>query len=208
MKSLMNGLLCASLLLAVSCGKDGGGGSSSGSRSANYNQYVTQSTKQIFESLKTSWYNSTTEGSRGSGPITVQQKQVAQANNNQTCDSIELGPISIPYCYSTSVSNSGGDTVLSTQNLTLVRDGKKISAKGNAVLNSIFNGSAGTVVQATQVGYTAYKLDLQKDNIITSYIIDKGYHSLLNPVQKTTTVNGVPSTQYVYAFCSQYGCSI
>lgn len=209
MKSLFNGMLCASLLvLAVGCGKDGGGGGGGTSKqSTNYNQYVSQSSKQVFASLQT-WFNSTTEGSRGSGPVTVQQKQVAQSNNNQTCDTIELGPISIPYCYSTSVSNSNGDTVLSTRNLTLSRNSTKISSKGNAELNAIFNGQAGSVVEAVQVGYNVVKVVLNKNNVVSTYIIDRNYHSLLNPVQKTTTVNGIPSTQYVYAYCSQYGCSL
>jgi stage V sporulation protein SpoVS len=201
MKSLLNGILCASLLLvAVGCGKDSkSGGSSHGL--IGYNQY-NQSSQQTIQSLN-QWFQSNQEG-RGLGTLKIDLKQRSQ-NSNQNCDTIDLKIFSVPYCWSTSTSNSNSDTVISSRTITIVNDGRKISEKGNAELNAIFSGAAGQVVQAIQVSNTATRIDILNNNQITSYIIDRTYHSLLNPVQKST----VSSTQYVYATCAYMGtCSL
>lgn len=195
MKSkLFNSILCASLLVfAVGCGKNKSGGGSSSYGINPYNQSA--SSQQLITNLN-SWYNGTTEGSKATGVLKVQKKDVS-SNNSQNCDSIDVfGLFNIPYCsYSYSSSSSNQGTVLSTQTLNVITDNVAIKSRNNPELNAIFNGTAGQILQATSVGNQAVRVDVLNNNVVTSYIIDMTYHSLLNPVVKIT--NGQTPTQIV-----------
>lgn len=193
MKSLFNGILCASLLVfAVGCGKNNKSG---GSNPAAWNNAYLQATGSQGLTALQNWYNGAQEGMRAQGLVTI--KKVQSTQNSQNCSSLDLKIIQIPYCTYSYSSSSNSGTVISQVQATLVQDGAAISAKNNPELQSIFNGSAGTVAQVLQTGSTVFRVDIIKDNVITSYVIDTSYHSLLNPVLKYTgtTTSTVVSTQ-------------
>lgn len=214
MKFLLNGLICTSLLiLAVGCGKDN---VSSGGSSSNPIYYdpsqLTQTSQQAMTALS-NWYNGTTEGTRALGLVKIQKIQSTQ-NSNQNCSELDLKIISVPYCYSSYSSNSGSGSVISEYQATLVQDGARISSRNNPELQSIFSGAAGKIVQASTLGNNIMRVDVFKDNVLTSYIIDRNYHSLLNPVQKFTNTQS-PVTVSTQASCVNNvsanlpaGCSI
>lgn len=205
MKStLFNSILCASLLVfAVGCGqsKSKGGGSNSG-----YINPINQSqtSQQNIQTLN-NWYAGKTEGQRVLGVLTVEKKKQT-SNNNQNCSSLDLGIINIPYCsYSYSSSNSNSGTVVETKTVNAFVDNTNtIASKPNAELASIFNGSAGQIVQAVNVGSQAVRVDVLSNNLVTSYIIDMTYHSQLNPVVKMTN-SQTPETIVVTAKCAFQG---
>lgn len=204
-------LLCASLaVFAVGCGKDnkssGGGGVASNNLNFDPN-HLNQSSQQVIQELN-NWYNGNTEGPKGTGIVDIQKIQSSQ-NSNQTCDSLDWKFISIPYCYSSSSSSSNGTVISELKKVNLVRDNVKISSRNNAELNSVFNGSVGEIVQATKSGSNVIRISVLKNNVVTTYTINKNYHSLLNPIEKTvTTAQGYPSTVYTYAVCSfSVGCT-
>lgn len=203
MKSLLSNLFCASLLvLAIGCGKDGGGGSGGGQG----NLYIdpmygaNPNTQQLIQGLN-SWYNGNDEGTRVRGEIKIQKVQMG-LTANQKCKELDLMLFKIPYCYSTSSSNSGTGNIISTFTAYLQNDGAAISSRSNPELQALFNRSAGQIVQATDLSGngTIVRLEVLQNNTITSYIIDTTYHSLLNPVQKVTN-NTVVVTQ---AKCPSY----
>jgi hypothetical protein len=210
--TLFNSILCASLLVfAVGCGKNKSGGKSSSA--INYSG-LNQSSQQLITNLN-SWYNGRTEGSRALGLMNVEKKQTT-ANNNQNCSSIDLGLFDLPYCTYSYSSNSSSGTTVSNVQLTLVNtDNAVISSRNNTELNSIFNGSAGQILQATSVGTQAVRVDVLSNNVITSYIIDMSYHSMLNPVVKTvgsqspvTTTTVASCVNTVAPFGYPGGCTI
>lgn len=199
--SLFNSILCASLLVfAVGCGKNSSGGKKN--YGINYNN-LNQSSQQLITNLN-SWYNGKTEGNRALGLMKVEKMQVT-ANNNQNCDSLDLGLFEIPYCTYSYSSNSGSGTSISNVQMTLVNnDNIAIKDRNNAELNSIFNGTAGQILQATSVGTQAVRVDVLNGQVITSYIIDMSYHSMLNPVVKTVGSQS-PVTTSTKATCVWQG---
>lgn len=187
MKSLLNGLLCASLLVfVVGCGKDNKSGGGNGGLPPFANNFqsgtLDQTSQQVLTSLS-NWYQGNVEGSRALGLMRIEKVRI-NSSSSQNCDEIDLKLFSIPYCTYTSSSSSSGGTVVSTQELNLVQDGVQISQRGNPELNALFNGSAGTVIGASNIGGSLSRIDVLQNNIIVSYIIDRNYHSLLNPIQK------------------------
>jgi len=108
------------------------------------------------------------------------------------------------------VDTSNNGTVISEKKqVNLVRDNGTINSRNNAELRSIFNGSVGEIVQAVNLGNNVIRISLLKNNIVTTYTVDKNYHSLLNPVEKTVTGAQGPSTIYTDAFCSfSVGCTL
>lgn len=202
--NLFNSILCASLLVfAVGCGKSK---SSGGSRSLPY--YGNNLTSQQLQTNLNNWYNGKTEGNRALGYMKVEKRQ----QNNQNCDSIDVfGLFDIPYCtYSYNSSSNSGTLVGVAENLTLVHnDGISIKDRGNAELDSLFNGTAGQIVQVTSAGQQAVRVDVVSGNSMTSYIIDMSYHSKLNPVVKTVSSQSGAVSTFTKATCinafAQYG---
>lgn len=190
--SLFSSILCASLMVfATGCGKDNksGGGSHSTSLK-NSSKYLSSSSKQVIDTLNR-WYKGRTDSNTIQGLIKVDK--LSMTNNyqapSQECDELDLGLFSIPYCsYSYSgMTNVDPGAILSTRTLPIYPNTEYIYKKGNTELNNIFNGTAGEVVNAASVGNRAYRVDFLKNNVVTTYILDLNYHSLLNPVQKSVS---------------------
>lgn len=202
--SLFNSILCASLLVfAVGCGKSKSGGG--GNKSLPY--YGNNLTSQQLQTNLNNWYNGRTEGRRALGYMKIEKRQ----QNNQNCDTIDIFGLEIPYCtFSYSSSSNSGTVVGTPENVTLVHnDNIAIKDRGNAELDSIFNGSAGQIAQVTSVGAQAVRVDVVSGNSMTSYIIDMNYHSKLNPVVKTVSSQSGAVSTFTKATCinsfAQYG---
>jgi hypothetical protein len=185
--SLFNSLLVASLLVfAVGCGKESKK-SSGVAYPSLYNQGLTANNQQTVANV-TNWFNGAQEGTRLMGPVTIKKIQLA-ANSGQNCTQKTF--LGIPYQYCTYSSTSNQGTELSSVTASLFQDGIAINAKGNTELNNVFNGSQGTLINATESGMVAQLDFLQADGTIISYIIDRSYHSRLNPVKKSVISQGV-----------------
>ena len=199
--SLFNSILCASLLaFAVGCGKNKSGGS----KNNTLPYYGSNLTSQQLQSNLTNWYNGKTEGSRALGYMKIEKRQ----QNNQNCDSVNVfGLFDLPYCtFSYNSSSSSGTLVGTPETLTLVNnDNIAIKDRGNSELNSIFDGSAGTIQQITSVGNQAVRIDIVNNNTMTSYVIDMSYHSKLNPVVKTVSSQSGAVSTYTKATCMSGG---
>ncbi len=184
MKSLFNGILFASILaFSASCGKDGkSSGSNNGIYGNLYNAGLTQTSQQVLEK-NTAWFNAATEGLMITGTRTVVRTQYT-SNTTPTC--VDKKFLGIPYRSCTYSSGSSSGTELSRSTQYLFQDGRAINAKANADLNAIFSGANGTLVSAIDLSQSASQLDfLRPDGTIVSFVIDRSYHSLLNPVRKS-----------------------
>lgn len=185
--TFFNSLLCASLLVfAVGCGKEKS--KSKGQQYANlYNQGLTANNQQVVANV-TNWFNGAQEGTGLLGAMTIKKTQYT-SSNAQNC--VEKKFLGIPYQYCTYNSGSQTGTELSSTTANLFQDGVIINAKGNTELNNIFNGSNGTLINAVEQGSVAQLDFLRADGSIVSFVIDRNYHSGLNPVKKSTVVQGV-----------------
>lgn len=188
MKSLFSSLLCASLLIfTVGCGKENksGGGVAVNPYQNLYNSGLSSNSQAVLQKV-TNWYNGATEGQAMLGVVNI-TKTKYDYNTAPNCEQKTF--LGIPYTYCTYSNTSSSGTVVSTQSgVNLVQDGNLISAKGNAELNGIFSGASGTLIDAIDLSSSVSNLVfLRNDGVIVSYLIDRNYHSLLNPVKKTET---------------------
>lgn len=185
MKSLMNGLLFASLLVfSVGCGKENKSGG--GNRYANlYNAGLSQTSQEAMKKVQ-AWYQGNVEGQAITGIVNITKTKYDYSSAQDCQQKTFLG---IPYTYCTYGGSSQQGTIVSQQsNVNLYLNNSAISSKGNQELNTIFSGQSGTLLNAVDLSQTATQLDfLRGDGVIVSYIIDRNYHSLLNPVKKTET---------------------
>lgn len=185
--SLFNSLLVASLLVfAVGCGKD--------SKKSNgvaypslYNQGLSTNNQQVVANI-TNWFNGAQEGPALLGAITIKKIQLP-SNSGQNCTQKSF--LGIPYQFCSYTTNTSQGTELSSTVANLFQDGIAINAKGNTELNSVFNGSNGTLINAVEQGLIAQLDFLRPDGTIVSFVIDRNYHSGLNPVKKSTISQGV-----------------
>lgn len=186
--SLFNSLLVASLLVfAVGCGKENKK-SSGVAYPSLYNQGLTANNQAVVQKL-TTWYNSNQEGSGLLGAMTIKKTQYV-LNNAQNCTQKTF--LGIPYQYCSYSNTQPAGTELSSVTASLFQDGIAINARGNTELNNVFNGVNGTLIGAADLSASASQLDfLQADGTIVSYVIDRNYHSGLNPVKKSTISQGV-----------------
>ena len=185
--SQFNSLLCASLLvLAVGCGKENKKSNGLAYPSL-YNQGLSTNNQASVQNV-TNWFNGAQEGSALLGTVTIKKIQLP-TSNGQNC--VEKKFLGIPYQYCTYSNTTSQGTELSSTVATLLQDGRAINAKGNTELNNVFNGSNGTLINATEQGLVAELDFLKADGSIVSYTIDRNYHSGLNPVRRSTIVQGV-----------------
>lgn len=192
MKSLINGILCLTLLsFAAACGKKSGGGG--GGQPAYYNPYlapgVAVTTQQAVTNV-TNWFNGTVEGTKVQGLVKIQKYELLM-NTYSNCKEKKF--LGIPYQYCSTGSNSTNTGTLvpgSERNEYLQNDGVVINQKGNAELAAIFNGTAGTIVNAQESGSITQLDVLEGGANLVSYIIDRSVHSKLNPVQVLDHVDG------------------
>lgn len=182
--SFFNSIILASILVfSVGCGKSSkSSGSNTGAYTNLYNPGLTQTSQQVLEK-NTAWFNAAAEGQMITGTRTVIKTQYS-ANTTPTCTNRTF--LGIPYTSCTYSSGSSSGTELSRSTQYLFQDGRAISAKGNAELNAIFSGTHGTLINAIDTGAYSSQMDfLRGDGTIVSFIIDRNYHSLLNPVRKS-----------------------
>lgn len=184
--SLFSSILCASLLVfAVGCGKENkSGGSRSGAYNNLYNQGLSQTNQQVLQK-NVNWFNARTEGLALQGLVNITRTPYT-FNTAPNCEEKKF--LGIPYQYCSYNSSGTPGTAVVQNNVQLFQDNRAINAKGNTELNAIFSGASGTLVSAIDLSSTASKLDfLRADGTIVSFVIDRSYHSLLNPVKKTET---------------------
>lgn len=184
MKSLLNAVVCASLLaFAVGCGKE----NSSGNKNAFanlYNQGLSMTSQQSLQKIQ-NWYKGNIEGQGLIGVVNI-TKTKYDYNTAPNCEQKKF--LGIPYQLCTYSSSSSSGTIVSQQsNVDLrINNNVAISSKGNQELNAIFSGASGTLLNAVDVSPSASQLDfLRSDGVIVTYIIDRNYHSALNPVKKS-----------------------
>lgn len=203
MKSLINGLLCMSLMaFAVGCGKENkSGGGGSGSRYLDQNQYnsLPQTSKVAWNNL-TAWYNNKVEGTSTQGTLIQKQKyEVTSTSNQPNCEEKEFLGIPFTYCTSSSGPSNAGTLISDTQVNLGSYYNQHINQKPNPELKAIFDGSAGQLLGASQSG-KVYRVDFLSGNSIVSYTIDANHHSLLNPVKKMVQSQTEVKQITVYAF--------
>lgn len=185
--SLFNSLLVASLLVfAVGCGKESKK-SSGVAYPSLYNQGLSVTNQQAVANV-TAWYNGVQEGTGLLGAVTIKKTQYV-INNAQNC--VEKKFLGIPYQYCTYSNTQPTGTELSSTVANLYQDGIAINARGNTELNGVFNGSNGTLINAVESGSIAQLDFLRTDGTMVSFIIDRNYHSGLNPVKKSVMSQGV-----------------
>lgn len=180
MKSLMNGLLCASLLLAIACGKDGGGGSSSSS-----NQLKIPSGSTAAVTAVKNWYNGTVEGYPQLGVVNT-SKRTSTYNTQPSCENKELFGIPYQLCThngSPSVSNEALQVMI-------VQSNQKIRNKSNPELQALINATSDltkNVVEAIQVGQSQYQIKVLINGQVITYGINTQRNSALNPEFKSVS---------------------
>lgn len=213
MKSLLNGLVCMSLLaFAGGCGKDNkSGGSNTNRYFGNLSQMGLNSTSQKALNNLTAWYNNRIEGTKLTGAVTKQKYKQSMTPVQQNCEEKEFLGIDFYLCSHSTSGTGSGVPVGSSQILNLsTGNNLLVNQKSNPELQSIFNNSIGSIVSASQNG-NVFRIDFlrKSDNKLVSYIIDKGYHSQLNPVVKieqsqteydVTTVYAQPYQMNPYGF--------
>lgn len=193
MKPLLNIIVCASLLIAVGCGKSNSSGGSSynngGSTYNNpynnpYNGNVPVTSQQPLQNFQ-NWYNSSAEGSF---PGIGQRTETRKITKFDQTDGCESQPISIfglnlgsfNYCFSSS-SQASSQNVQRIVNV-LVSQNKSQNLK----LAQAYSGS-GMVLANISEGMgmgKVYQLEYQKTNgHRVVYIIDTGINSAFNPVR-------------------------
>lgn len=184
MKSLLTSFLCASfLVLAVGCGKDNKSGGNN-SYTNLYNTGLGNDSRIVLDKL-TAWYQGVNEGISVTGLRNVVKKELIY-NTQPTCEQKKF--LGIPYTVCQYSGSPTQERELSSQPINLVQDGRKISEKGNTELNEVFNGSQGTLLSAVDVSSLRSELTfLRSDGVTVTYVIDRGYHSLVNPIKKSET---------------------
>lgn len=174
MKSLFNGLVCASLLVfAVGCGKDNKSGSKGGVPLWNlYSSPVSTNLQQ--------WYQAA-EQIPTMGVRNEVRKVDIMAANNGCSQKTYLGFINITSCFS-------GNAVESTSNITNqivpIPVGQPRSSVGR--LAAVFNPAAGTAVSnITNIGGSVYQIDVynQTSGHSIRYKIDTALNAAFNPVE-------------------------
>lgn len=187
MKSLFNGLVCMSLLaFAVGCGKDNKSGSNNNRYFGNLSQTGLNLTSQKALNNLSAWYNNKVEGTKLTGAVTKQKFKQSMTPVEQNCEEKKFLGIPFYLCSHSSSGSGAGEPVGSSQVLNLSTGYNLIiNQKSNPELQAIFNNSIGSIVSATQNG-NVFRIDFlrKSDNKLVSYIIDKSYHSQLNPVVK------------------------
>ncbi len=185
MKHLLFCILGLTLFTVVGCGKDNKSGkkSSQNSNPINISNSGLSSTSQQVVEKVGAWYNSTQES--GTGQVVNIRRVRRNYNSGQNCQQRSF--LGIIYQYCTSLGSYGQESVVSEQTgVALTQNGTAIRNKGNQDLNLVFSGQAGTLITAVDVSATASRLDfLASNGAVISYFIDRGYHSALNPVQKS-----------------------
>ena len=175
-------------LFAVGCGKDGGGSSGGSAGNIPGSNNLTSSGSAA-STAATNWYNGTAEGSTVMGTVVQVQRikfSTTSSSSGQNCEEKKF--LGIPYYYCTSSSNNSSGSnqeVVSTANVnTRTNNTVRINTKSNSELAKVFNGSAGTLVNASQSG-NEFKLAFLNEgsSIVTTYTINKAYHSQINPVR-------------------------
>lgn len=180
MKSLMNGLLCASLFVLMACGKSGGGG---GGSSSNAYQLPAPSANAV-QAVK-NWYNGTNEGYPTLGIANV-TKRTSTYNTQPSCEDKKF--LGIPYQY---CSYNGTPSVTNESlQVYIVQSNQKIRNKGNAELNALIsatNDLTANIIEAVQVGQYQYQIKVLINGQVVTYGINLQRHSSLNPEFKSTS---------------------
>jgi uncharacterized membrane protein len=217
--SIFRGLVCASILVfAIGCGKDNkSGGGVSGVNL--YHQNLDTSSQTAIQQLST-WYNGATEGTAqsqgyygGQAPsiFNIKKYKFTSSSSNSNCNTNQvsggwlgniLGAIGMnqyTICSGSNVSGQQGTLVSTQQNVNLNHlMGSAISAKGNAELAAVVSGAKGQLINATGGYGSVIRLVFLNGNTISTYTIDKNYHSAFNPVIVVETVNGVVTETRTY----------
>lgn len=176
MKSLFNGLLCASLLVfAVGCGKDNKSGSKGGGQPL-WNLYSSPSSTNLQQ-----WYQSP-ESTQLPVRLMSESRRVLTYNANGGCSvKTVLGFIDINVCLSNNAIAS--DTTVSN-NVTPIAQGQPRSSV--ARLAAVFNPAAGTVVEnISNNGGSVYEIKVYNQTTGHSifYKIDTALNAAFNPVE-------------------------
>jgi hypothetical protein len=219
--SIFRGLVCASLLVfAIGCGKDNKSGGGSGISGVNlYHQNLDANSQSAVDQLS-AWYNGTIEGTAQSqgywGPQTptifnIKRYQSTSSSSNSNCNSNQvsggwlgnvLGAIGMnqyTICSGSNISGQQGTLISTQQNVNLNSTlGQAINAKGNVELAAVVSGAKGQLINATGGYGSVIRLVFLNGNIISTYTIDKNYHSSFNPVIVVETVNGVVTETRTY----------
>lgn len=174
MKSLFNGLLCASLLVfAVGCGKDNKSGSKGGVPLWNlYSSPVSTNLQQ--------WYQQA-EQTQIYGVKNEIRKVDIMAANNGCSQKTYLGFINVTSCFS---GNSVESSTQVTNQIVPIPAGQPRSSV--ARLAAVFSPAAGTVVSNMQnIGGQLYQIDVYNQSTGHSirYKIDTSLNAAFNPVE-------------------------
>lgn len=202
MKNTFKLVLLASLVVfASACGKKNESGSSSGGRLYSSNIQYSQASKQAIESFQ-DWYRSNTEGI-SQDPRLVQQgypsvgmfgldRRANAASTGTGCTQEVIGEFLGIDLYrwncdaadETSGTSSGVCSVMVSFN-------SNTQKPLNPTLKKIYDGRAGTLIEATKNG-NVYKLQFynESNGQVISYIIDTYYHSAFQPMQVTNFGTG------------------
>lgn len=186
MKLFLNGLICASLLVfAIGCGSEkkggGGGGTPAPVQPSLVNSGLSANSQQVLTNV-TNWYNGATEGYAPASIVKVVKTEYTM-NTAPNCTQKKFLGIPFNYCTYSGSSQQTNQTV--TPNVYIAStQGQAINAKGNAELNAIFSGGAGTLMDAQESGNIAYLQFLRGDGVVVTYQIDRSVHSAANPVLK------------------------
>ena len=213
--SLLNSLICASLLaFAVGCGKDNSSSSKGTSQSGvntliNNSASLSQQSQQALKDLD-AWDKGTKEGTAITGTkVNISRLKFISSSANSNCSTNNisggtLGDIldfvgfnEYQICTGSSSSNQQGETVF-TKNGVNLRTGNTtaINKKSNTELTKLMSGGYGKVIQAAASGSTIQLTIVKADKVSTiTFLVDKNYHSQLNPVVKVESSNaqGAPS---------------
>jgi len=184
MRFQLSGLLCALVLaFAVGCGKDNKSGSKGYQYPNLFNSGLTLGNQQVLEK-NLNWYKGNVEGTPTMGQVRVTKTKYT---NDSTPDCEQKKFLGLPFQYC-KYSNSTESEKIFDEFVNFVPSTATINTKNNVELNAIFSGVSGTLMNATDVSFTASQLEfLRGDGVIVTYIIDRSKHSTLNPIRKIET---------------------
>lgn len=181
-------VLAGLLSVSFGCGKDSKNSSASPAASPAvvnlYNAGITQTSQQILDK-NISWYNSSVEGYPGEVVANRYIKKTEKVYSTvPNCQVRTFLGISFQTCLSSSSPTS--NQVLSLVNVFFTPTSAPINTKGNSELNSLFAGAAGTLMSASDISSNVSSLEfVSADGLtVTTYYIDRGLHSKVNPVVK------------------------
>lgn len=200
MKNTFKFVLLASLLVfAAACGKkNSSGGSGSGSLYSSNIQY-SQSSKQAVEDFA-DWYRSNQEGI-SQNPARPDLPRVGMfgldrrsntASTGTGCVEEKVGEFLGIDIYKWNCDSADENSGTSTGVCSVLVQQSSNSLKPlNPTLKKIFEGKAGTLVDASKNG-NVFKFQFynQNNGQVVSYIIDTYYHSAFQPMQVTNYGNG------------------